>query len=193
MMNQITRTKENPRLASVFFTVGLAGVYFLIYVIMGALAAFFGMEFVNTAESWHGYFRLLGALFSWYMAWQTLRGGVHGTTVQLLKFRPKNGYLGALLAGFVYGTVLTPCNAPFVVAGIVQALSTQGTVLHGIMLLSVFSIAMATPLLLLGWISGAALSAFKIVEKNRRQLEIISALFLIAVGVYFMYLFFLSV
>jgi cytochrome c-type biogenesis protein len=191
MLNSITQNKENPRLSAIFFTLGLTGVYFLIYLLFGTLTAFLGIDFLEKAENMRGYLTIVGAFFAWFMAWRTIRGNTSGRIIKIINADIGGGYLGALASGFVYGTIITPCNASFLVTGIIPALSSKGTVFDGMMLLLAFSIAMGLPVLFLGWASGTALSAFEFFRRNSRKVELISAVFLILVGFYFMYLFLL--
>ncbi|MFH1126048.1 MAG: cytochrome c biogenesis protein CcdA, partial [Candidatus Altiarchaeota archaeon] len=128
MLYQLTQNREDPRIAALFFTLGMAGVYFLIYLSFGVLAAFLGWGFVESAEKLRGYLTIFAALFSWFMAWRTLRGVSGGRAIQLVKAETKAGYSGALISGFVYGSVITTCNAPFLVTGILPALASRGSV-----------------------------------------------------------------
>jgi len=193
MFSQMTMNKENPRLAALFFTMGLTGVYFLIYLVLGTLMSFLGLGFLEKAETFRGYLTIFAALFSWLMAWRMLNGGIRGSTVKLINAKTGSGYLGALASGVVYGSIITPCNAPFVVAGILQALASKGGVFGGVLLLTVFSAAMGAPMLLLGWASGTALSTFDLLRRNSRRIELASAFFLALTGFYFLYLFLLTV
>ena len=193
LLNHLTRTREDPRWVSVFFTVGLAGAYFILYALFGFIAALLGFGVVDEIEVWRGRLILFGAVFSWLMAWQTLRGGVRIPTVRAVKGGAFDGYAGAIASGVVYGTVITPCNAPFLVTGILPALASSDGVISGVILLVVFSAAMGAPMLLLGWASGAALSTFTALNRNRKSLEAVSAAFLILVGAYFGYLFLLTI
>ena len=48
---------------------------------------------------------------------------------------------------------------------------------------------MALPMLLIGLVSGKAFEVFALVNKNRKKIERISAIFLIAVGFYYLIMF----
>lgn len=192
LLNRMTGSREDPKWVTVFFTLGLSGVYFLVYVVFGAFTSFLGLDFLDTAELWRGRLTLIGALFSWIMAWSTLRGGIRLPAVRILKIDAQGGYFGALFTGFVYGTMISPCNAAFLFTGILPALVSSSSVSEGILLLAVFSFAMGLPMLLLGWASGKAIESFSILKNNTRKLEVISAVFLVAVGFYFLYLFLLT-
>ena len=192
LLHRLTRSKEDPRLITVFFTVGLAGVYFLFYAVVGAAAAFLGMDFIESAETWRGRLTLLGALFSWFMAYVTLRGGINLPAIRLFKRESSGGYFGALATGFVYGSIISPCNAAFIVTGILPAIASSRNAFEGMLLLATFSDAMGLPILFLGWTAGTAMSLFKVLKENARRIELISALFLILAGAYFLFLFTLT-
>lgn len=189
LLNHLTHERENPRWVSLFFSLGLAGTYFLVYAFAGSLSAVLGLGFFEAAEQWRGRLLLFAALYSWLMAWRTLSGGLTGKTLQLLKPVNSRGYSGVVASGAVYGAVITPCNTPFLLTGILPALASGGGTLNGIILLALFSAAMASPILLLGWASGTALSTFKLIREKRKLIEKTSALFLVLAGLYFMQLF----
>jgi len=192
LLNNLTRSREDPKWVTVFFTVGLAGVYFLVYSVLGLVMALAGAGLVETVETWRGRLTLVGALFSWLMAAATLHGGLRIPTIRLFKTEVSGGYAGALFSGFVYGSMVTPCNAPFIFTGILPALASSRSVFEGILLLLLFSVSLGAPFLFLGWVSGAAILTFKALERNARKLEVASAVFLILAGFYFLYLFALT-
>ena len=192
LLNRMTASKEDPKWVTVFFTLGLAGVYFLVYALFGALTSVLGVDFFDTAELWRGRLTLVGALVSWIMAWITLRGGIRLPTFKLLGGNAGRGYLGALTTGVIYGTMISPCNAAFLFTGIMPAIISSKSVFEGLLLLAVFSFMMGVPMMLLGWASGKAIKTFSLLKGNTRKIEIISAIFLIAVGIYFLYLFTLT-
>ena len=192
LLNRLTASREDKRLVTVFFVIGIAGVYFIIYALLGLLLSLAGAETVLAAETWRGRMTLLGALFSWVMAYHTFKGGLKMPTLKLFKGDTGGGYTGALLSGAVYGTILSPCNTPFVITGILPAIATKASVFYGIALLASFSLAMGIPFLFLGWAYGSAMMAFDILRRNMRKLEIASAIFLVIAGFYFLFLFSLT-
>ncbi|VVB54300.1 Cytochrome C biogenesis protein transmembrane region [uncultured archaeon] len=193
LLNHLTRSKEDPRWVSLFFTLGLMSVYFVLYLILGATAAFFGLGLVEAVEEWRGNFLLFGALMVWFLAYRTVRGGIDLPTFGFIKDVKAGGYFGALLSGFAFGATVTPCSAPFLVTGILPALADSRSIAEGVVLLSVFSLTFGAPLLLLGWLSGAAIASFNALKKNRRTIEFASAAFLFVSGFYFLRLFLLTV
>jgi cytochrome c-type biogenesis protein len=192
LLGQLVNGRDDKRLTAFFFALGLAGTYFSVYLLAGTLSVFLGEGFMEDVEGIRGFLLLAGGLFAWLLAWKTFRGGMGFGVVRMLGGDMKAGYLGSLFSGFVYGTMVTPCNAPFLFTGIMPALASKTSVLDGALMLLAFSFAMALPLLLLGFASGAAMNAFAVLNKNRRKLELLSALFLAATGVYFIRLFALT-
>ncbi|MFH1788806.1 MAG: cytochrome c biogenesis protein CcdA [Candidatus Altiarchaeota archaeon] len=185
LLNHLTRSREDPRWVSLFFTAGLSGVYFILYALMGVLAAASGYGMVEAAEQFRGRLLVFGALFSWSMAAFTVLRGIRLPTIQILRGRAGSGYMGALLSGVFFGTVITPCNAPFLITGILPAIASRDGVITGMLLLGAFSFFMGAPVLLLGWASSIALRLFSFVGERRRSLEVLSAVFLVVVGFYF--------
>ena len=192
LLSQLTSAKKDPRWVTVFFALGMGGVYILLYMFLGAAASLLGAETLEGILEFRGRLVLLGALVAWIMAYRMLRGVHSGRTIQFLDAKTGGGYLGALVTGFIYGTIISPCNAPFLVTGILPALSVSGTLFEGIILLAVFTFAMNLPLLALGFASSYALRGFSFIKKNNRRFEVFSALFLAVAGFYFMYLFTLT-
>ena len=192
LIHRLTRSKEDPKWVTVFFTLGLIGVYFTLYAIFGALTTMLGSGFLENALEWRGRLALFGAIACWLMAYATFRGGLKIPAIRLLNVEFSGGYFSALASGFVYGTFISPCNAPFMFTGILPALTSRSGIVPGLLMLAIFSIAMAAPLLLLGFASAKAMAVFGIVKKNIRKIEVISAVFLALAGFYFLYLFTLT-
>ena len=185
MLNHLTRCREDPRWVAVFFTAGLCGIYFVLYAFMGFLAAFFGYGMVEAAEAFRGRLLIFGALAAWGLAVLSFTRGLPLPTISLFKKKEGSGYITALASGAVFGTIVTPCNAPFLITGILPAIASNDGVFSGLLLLGLFSFFMGAPILLLGLASSTALRVFRFVGERRRSLEVLSSVFLIAVGLYF--------
>jgi len=192
VLNQLVDSKDDKRLTAILFTIGLAGIYFTVYLLAGTLSLFFGTQFIEDIERIRSYLLILGALFAWLLAWKTLKGGLNFGAVKILKKDFMKGYVGSLLSGFIYGSIITPCNAVFLFTGILPALASKTSVLDGVLMLLAFTVSMSLPILFLGLASGMALSTFKALDQNRRKIEIISVLFLAGAGFYFLWLFTLT-
>lgn len=187
LFNHLTRTRKDPRWVTVFFTMGLTGVYFLLYAFLGVLSTLLEASILEGITLWRSRLLLVGAAIAWIMAYRTFKGNEGGRTMQFLKRDAGDGYLGALASGFVFGTIISPCNAGFLITGVMPALASSATVVEALAHLAVFSFFMGLPLLLLGWASGTAVSLTGKIKKNMRKLEILSALFLFLAGAYFIH------
>jgi len=52
LLNRMTASKEDPKWVTVFFTLGLAGVYFLVYALFGALTSLILQNYGAGASLW---------------------------------------------------------------------------------------------------------------------------------------------
>ncbi|MFH1835555.1 MAG: cytochrome c biogenesis protein CcdA [Methanobacteriota archaeon] len=185
LLNQMTKAREDPRLISIFFALGLAGTYFTMYAAAGAISTILGFEFIGQVELFRGRLYLLAAFLCWFMAGRTFIFKKFGGVFQVVKKPSLKGYLGAVATGFAFGTVITPCNAGLLISGILPAIASASTVFQGLILLAIFSFTLSFPVLVLGFASGVAINTFSFLRKNQRFIEEVSAFFLILVGVYF--------
>ncbi|MDR3256961.1 MAG: cytochrome c biogenesis protein CcdA [Endomicrobium sp.] len=89
---------------------------------------------------------------------------------------------GIFFMGIAFALGWTPCVGPILTSILIVA-STQGTVLSGFWLLVFFSLGFGIPFILTALFVNRFLSAFKIIKKYYRTIEIISGLLLIFTGI----------
>ena len=92
------------------------------------------------------------------------------------------GYVGSFLVGVAFSAGWTPCIGP-ILASILMIAATEATLHHGILLLLAYSMGLAIPFFLSALAMHRFLIIFKRFKKYIRLCEIITGLFLIAVGV----------
>ena len=93
------------------------------------------------------------------------------------------GLLGSFVIGLAFAFGWTPCIGPILAAILIVA-GTQETVLQGISLLAIYSLGLGLPFFITGLSINFFLSMFsKMKWKFFRTIEIVSGVFLIAVGV----------
>jgi cytochrome c-type biogenesis protein len=81
-----------------------------------------------------------------------------------------DGNFGAFALGTALGLVWTPCAGP-VLASILTLIATAGTLASGAVLLAVYAIGAAVPLLAIGWGGQAVTSRVKVFARHTRRLQ----------------------
>ena len=89
--------------------------------------------------------------------------------------------IGAYLIGIAFSAGWTPCVGP-ILGAILAAASTYTTMTKGIILLAVYSIGLGIPFILTAWAINKFFAAFKQIRKYFHEIEIISGILLIIVG-----------
>ncbi|MDZ7343741.1 MAG: cytochrome c biogenesis protein CcdA [candidate division KSB1 bacterium] len=92
------------------------------------------------------------------------------------------GAIGAFLVGSAFAFGWTPCIGP-ILGAILAIAASQETVGQGMFLLFIYSLGLAIPFFLTAVATQRLLSAMTRVKKHFRTIEVVSGLFLIAVGV----------
>ena len=99
-----------------------------------------------------------------------------------MKKKPEvNSFFSALLFGIIYSVSLTPCVGAFLGSAIILA-ANSGTALKGTLLLIVYSLGMGIPFLLSAILREKLTSAFDIIKKHYRQINLVCGIFLIVIG-----------
>ncbi len=88
----------------------------------------------------------------------------------------------SLLVGSSFALGWSPCIGP-ILAAILTVAGSRETLLHGVLLLSIYSAGLALPFLLAGWSLQHFLAAFQRIRRHFRALEIASGAMLVGVGV----------
>lgn len=92
------------------------------------------------------------------------------------------GYAGSFIVGLGFAAGWTPCIGP-ILASILMIAATEGTVYHGIALLLSYSMGLAIPFFLSSLAMHQFLILFNRFKKYIRIFEIVTGVFLVAVGV----------
>ena len=165
---------------SLCFIIGFS----LVFVLMGASATY------------------LGQLLVQYQYWIMKGGGVliillgiHFTGIINIPFlhiekrfemrkRPL-GYMGSFVVGVVFAAGWTPCIGPILSTILIYA-STSKSLTTGILLLTYYSVGLGIPFFLSSLAFNSFLSAFDKIKRYMRVINIVSGLFLIAIGILFL-------
>jgi cytochrome c-type biogenesis protein len=98
-----------------------------------------------------------------------------------LESRPA-GYLGAVIAGIVFGAGWTPCIGP-VLGTVLTYASVRATMTDGLVLLGAYATGLAVPFLIAALATGAFLDASRRIRHLMPVLEKVSGAFLVLAGV----------
>ncbi len=91
------------------------------------------------------------------------------------------GVLGSLVIGLAFAFGWTPCIGP-ILAGILTIAATRETVSQGMLLLTIYSLGLGVPFLLVGLSVNRFFVFYKSFKKHLRVVEVVSGLLLIAIG-----------
>jgi cytochrome c-type biogenesis protein len=92
------------------------------------------------------------------------------------------GYLRSILVGAVFALGWTPCIGPILGAILALAWSSQ-TVGQGALLLTIYSLGLGIPFIIIGLAWGAIMPLWKGINRHLGTISIVSGVLLIAVGI----------
>lgn len=91
------------------------------------------------------------------------------------------GLAGGFLVGAAFALGWTPCVGP-ILGSILAVAGTSGRVALGVALLAAYSLGLGLPFLAMGFAIGRGVTSFAWLARNSRTVEVLSGLFLVAVG-----------
>ncbi len=179
---------DPERAAKARFRIFLNGLFFVlgfsvVFIVFGAFAGFAGSALVPY-RLWLG---RIGGVF-------IIIFGLFMLRVVRLPFLAKESHvktpllfqrgrpLNALLLGATFGFGWTPCIGP-ILASILLLASTTSTVMQGAFLLTIFSLGLALPFLLIAVGIGHASTSIKKITPILNVISVIGGIFLILLGV----------
>lgn len=187
LLNIISRNSRHRMVSTVFFVSGMAFSYVLVYTLLAVVVIFCGWGAGESVDESRSVFFVFAALISFFFALDTLvHLNIFQRTLILFNRVDYSGDRGTFLSGVSFGSVITPCSAPFLITGIMPVLASKVTFLQGMVLITLFSVSLGFPLLMLGLSSAVALDKIRRLQRNTANIEFLSALFLVSVGVYFL-------
>ncbi len=96
---------------------------------------------------------------------------------------PGSGLLGGLLVGASLGLIWIPCVGPML-SGVLALVATEGKILHGVILLAVYSLGFAIPMLVAAYASHWFRTRFRAVARFPAALRIFSGTVLVLFGLW---------
>lgn len=162
---------------SLFFISGFS----LVFIILGASASFLG-QFLSqhlpiVRKIGGALIVILGLFIAGWLKVPYLLRERHWK----LSRRPA-GYFGSALIGISFAAGWTACSTPILSAILIYT-STGKTIQTGMILLTAFSLGLATPFFLSSLAINTFLTFFKRIKKYLRTIEIISGILLIGFGI----------
>lgn len=171
------KVREQTVLHSLSFIAGFT----VVFVLLGASATYLGSFLQEHMELLRKTGGVMIVLF-----------GVHVTGVfnlaallgekRLTIHRKPAGFLGSFLVGLAFAAGWTPCIGP-ILASILIVAATEEKVYHGMGLLLVYSMGLATPFFLSSLALNRFLGFFNRYKKYIRIMEIVTGVFLVLIGI----------
>jgi cytochrome c-type biogenesis protein len=182
-MDQLTGGEETPRVKRIvlvnsgLFVAGFSTVF----VGLGASATFVGrflLTYQGTLTRVAGVIIILFGLYvmgAIHPRWLMADRRVH------LDRKPR-GHLGSYLVGTAFAAGWTPCVGPILGAILLMASTSEG-VLHGMVLLTAYSLGLGLPFLATSLALNTFLERFTALSRHMRTISLVSGGFLVVVGV----------
>ncbi|MFH1467138.1 MAG: cytochrome c biogenesis CcdA family protein [Pseudomonadota bacterium] len=174
----VTGTERDSRLRPLAIVGGLA-LTFIAMGVLGSIAGSLVAQHMRTVE------RIAGAVI-------LLFGALMLADINLFKKLTVfsrvgggrgRGLLGGLLMGLSLGLVWIPCVGPLL-SGVLALVATAGQVSAGVVLLAVYSLGLAIPMLLVAYASQWFRGRFRAVQAFPVAIRIVSGLVLVGFGLW---------
>jgi len=157
-LKELTESKNINITPIVLFTVGFS----IVFILFGAAATFIGQLLLDNSFE----LRIIAGVIIIIFSLQIL-GVINLNILNYEKrFYTKNniGFFGPVIVGFAFGFGWTPCIGP-ILGSILALASTEENINRGIMLLFFYSLGLAIPFIL----SGYLIQKFLVFSKNIKQ------------------------
>ncbi|MBU1196172.1 MAG: cytochrome c biogenesis protein CcdA [Proteobacteria bacterium] len=186
-IEELTRNTKGTRKKVFFATLFYVAGFSVIFILLGASASFLG----SFAREYSWIIRYLGGtvviIFGLHLLGIININALNFEKRIHLKEKPLH-LLGAFVVGMAFGAGWTPCIGPQL--GAILGLAThqgmaadqQGTILKGIILLSIYSAGLAIPFLVISIFINSILEIMKKTKKLMIVLNRISGILLIVIG-----------
>jgi cytochrome c biogenesis protein CcdA len=177
--NRETTTIRRSLVFSLFFVLGLA----LTFTALGLVSALMGRMFGDVGQLWK--YAVAGVCF--FMGLHLLGVLKWNLPVPAGLRVKKQGYIGALLLGLLFGVVSTPCALP-ILAVLLAFVAEKGNVLYGAFLLFIYALGHSALVLVAGTSVGAAKSLLesKGLRRVHSVLQKAAGVLIVGMGFYFL-------
>ena len=170
--------KRNPLPRALSFVLGFTAVFSLLGLFAGTLGSF-----VSEYRSWVNIVcGIIIIVFGFGFLGVIKLPSFHGKHVNIRI----NGVFSAFLFGIVFSVSHTPCVGVFLGSALTTA-AASGGVLHGVLLLLVYSLGMGIPFLTAAVLIDKLTGLFNSIKKNYNIINAVCGFFLVLVGVCMMF------
>ena len=171
------RSRRAVMLPALFFTLGFS----LVFLIMGASATFLGQLLLRYQDWVARIGGVLIILFGLHLL-GILRIGAFLRERRVQLGAKPVGYLGAGVAGIVFGAGWTPCIGP-VLGTLLTYASARANLATGMVLLTSYALGLALPFLAAAWATGAFLNTSRGIRRYIPIFEKVSGAILLLAGI----------
>jgi len=173
----VTGTPQDHRLRPVLIVLGLS----VSFITMGAVSSLFGGAVAGVMPTLEKVAGVVVIFFGVLMLFDV-------NLFKRLTFLSRlpaagSGRWSGLILGLTLGLVWIPCVGP-VLSGLLALVATDGRLSVGLLLLAVYSLGFAIPMLLAAYASQSVRQKIRAVNRHPLAVRLISGLLLIAFGVY---------
>ena len=175
-LNELLEKKRINPVPLILFSLGFS----FVFIIFGAAASFLGQLLLENSNT----LRIVAGLIIIFFSFQLI--GV--ININFLKFEKKiytqrnNNIWFSFIVGMAFGFGWTPCIGP-ILGSILALASTEETILRAIILLSFYSLGLAIPFVLSGYLIQRFLMFSKNFKKNINLVSKIGGLILLITGI----------
>jgi len=175
-LNELLEKKNINLFPIIFFTVGFS----FVFIIFGAAATFIGQIFLKNSNELRVVAGTIIIIFSLQIL-GILKLNFLNYEKKIYSER-KNGILGSFLIGMAFGFGWTPCIGP-ILGSILVLASTEESINRGILLLLFYSLGLAIPFILSGYLIQKFLIVSKNLKKNMNLINKIGGVLLLITGI----------
>ena len=175
-LNELVERKNINLIPIIFFTLGFS----IVFIIFGAAATYIGKLLLNNSNELRIFAGLIIIIFS-----LQILGVINISFLNYEKriHSDKNiGVFGPILVGFAFGFGWTPCIGP-ILGSILALASTEDNINRGILLLFFYSMGLAIPFILSGYLMQKFLIFSKNFKNNINKVTKIGGIILLITGV----------
>ena len=174
-LNELLAKKKINLIPLILFTLGFS----FVFIIFGAAASFLGQILLQNSQT----LRIIAGLIIIFFSLQLI--GI--INISFLNFEKKiytknNEYLVFFCIGMAFGFGWTPCIGP-ILGSILALASTEETIFKAVILLSFYSLGLAIPFILSGYLMQRFLIFSKNFKKNINLVSKIGGFILLLTGI----------
>jgi len=157
-LNELLEKKEINIIPLILFSLGFS----IVFILFGAASTFLGQIVLNNSNT----LRIVAGLIIIFFS-LNINGVLNFNFLNYEKrinYTKKKGQIGSVLVGMAFGFGWTPCIGP-ILGSILLLASTEESINRGILLLSFYSLGLAIPFVL----SGYLFQKFMVISKNIKK------------------------